>query len=218
MKPQAATCPTTAVVAAFDFDGTLTRRDTLLPFLARGLGVPRFAWVLLRCAPWLLAYALRLLPNHVAKARLLHLALAGRSVAELETWTTQWLADLPRQLRPGALQQLQNHHRAGHCCVLVSASPDIYLRRTAQQLGFDALICTEMAVAGGVYTGALQTPNCYGPQKLQRLLQWLAAHPTLKGQAVSLHAYGDTAGDIPLLRLADHAWYRGRPWKAETPP
>ena len=31
------------VVAAFDFDGTLTRRDTFTVFLARGLGWPRFA-------------------------------------------------------------------------------------------------------------------------------------------------------------------------------
>lgn len=207
-----------AVVAAFDFDGTLTRRDTLLPFLVGGLGWPRFAWVMLRCGPWLAGYALRLLPNHVAKARLLSLAFAGRTAAEVDRWTTRWLADLPGQLRPDALQHLQDHQRAGHCCVLVSASPDAYLRRAAQQLGFEALICTELARAGDTYTGAMQTPNCYGPQKSERLLAWLAAHPVFNDQAVTLHAYGDSPGDVPLLCLADHAWYRGRPWVAGQSP
>ena len=53
------------VIAAFDFDGTLTKRDTFMPFLARGLGWPRFLLALLKCSPWLAAFALRLIPNHV---------------------------------------------------------------------------------------------------------------------------------------------------------
>ena len=39
------------VVAAFDFDGTLTRRDTLVPFLALVVGWPRVAMALAACAP-----------------------------------------------------------------------------------------------------------------------------------------------------------------------
>ena len=201
-----------AVVAAFDFDGTLTRRDTLLPFLLGGLGWRRFVALMLRCSPWLLAYALRLVPNHQAKARLLHAAFTGRSVAAVNAWTTRWLVKLPGQMRPAALHHLKNHQRDGHCCVLVSASPDLYLRRAALMLGFDALICTEMVVVAACYTGAMQTPNCYGPEKAERLKNWLAGHPTLKRQAVTLYAYGDTVGDLPMLGLADHAWYRGRRW------
>ncbi|MDP1566800.1 MAG: haloacid dehalogenase-like hydrolase, partial [Polaromonas sp.] len=74
-------------VAAFDFDGTLTRRDTLLPYLWRGLGWPRFMWALLLSGPWLAAYALRLMSNHRAKARLLRVALGGRADAEIAQWT-----------------------------------------------------------------------------------------------------------------------------------
>lgn len=200
------------VVAAFDFDGTLTRRDTLLPFLLQGLGWARFAGVMVRCSPWLLGFALRLLPNHVAKRRLLHLAFAGRSVREVDGWTTQWLATLPSQLRPDALAQLTEHQRAGHRCVMVSASPDVYLQRAAQSLGFDGLICTEMAVAQGVLTGGLHTPNCHGAQKVVRLTQWLDAQG-LQRDGITLHAYGDTSGDKPMLRMANQAWYQGKPWQ-----
>lgn len=208
------------VVAAFDFDGTLTRGDTLLPFLAAGLGWPRLAQALLRCSPWLLGYALRLLPNHIAKARLFESTLKGRSSAQMADWTARWLAhDLPRQLRPEALAQLAAHQQAGHCCVMVSASPDLYLRSAAHQLGFDALICTEMEVVQGTLTGRMQTPNCYGVQKVVRLSAWFAAQgwPT---SDLTLHAYGDSPGDKPLLRLAQFAWYRGKPWPGdgEKPP
>ena len=207
--------PVTSVVAAFDFDGTLTRRDTLIPFLARGLGWPSFLLALLTCSPWLAAYALRLLRNDVAKARLLRATLSGVSTAQADDWTARWLAqDFPGQLRSWTLARLAEHQQAGPCCVLVSASPDIYLVRVARELGFNGLICTEMEVKGERLTGRLRTPNCHGEQKVLRLKSWLDQRfDAASLSALTLHAYGDTAGDKPLLRLAQHAWYRGKPWK-----
>ena len=204
-----------AAVAAFDFDGTLTRRDTLLPFLARGLGWPRFLLALLQCSPWLAGYALRRVRNDVAKARLLRAALSGRTLVEMDDWTTRWLAeDFAGQLQDWPMARLAWHRQAGHCCVLVSASPDIYLQRVARQLGFDGLICTEMEVQGDCLTGRMLTPNCHGEQKVLRLQAWLSARfGGESAQAMTLYAYGDTAGDKPMLRLARHAWYRGQPWK-----
>jgi phosphatidylglycerophosphatase C len=202
-------------IAAFDFDGTLTRRDTLLPFLVRGLGWPRFLLALLQCSPWLAGYAVRLVRNDAAKARLLRATLSGRTLSELDDWTSRWLAqDFAGQLQDWTMARLAWHRQAGHCCVLVSASPDIYLRRVASQLGFDGLICTEMEVQGESLTGRMHTPNCHGEQKVLRLQAWLSARfGGESAQAMLLYAYGDTAGDKPLLRLARHAWYRGQPWK-----
>jgi phosphatidylglycerophosphatase C len=206
------------VVAAFDFDGTLTRRDTFTVFLARGLGWPRFLWALLRCSPWLAGYALRFVPNNIAKARLMQATLAGRSVAEMQHWTAQWLAkDFPGQLREDAMAHLARHREAGHCCVMVSASPDIYLAQVAEQLGFDVLLCTEMETVGEGearrLTGRMRTPNCHGEQKVARLRAWAAGRFGAAGlEGVTLYAYGDTSGDKPMLRLARYAWYRGEPW------
>lgn len=211
--------PPVTAIAAFDFDGTLTWRDTFTPFLARGLGWPRFLLAVLRCSPWLVGYALRLVRNDVAKARLMRATLSGRSTAEMEDWTTRWLdKDFPGQLQAWTLARLAYHRQAGHCCVLVSASPDIYLPRVARQLGFDALICTEMEVEGGRLTGRMRTPNCYGEQKVLRLNAWLSERfGVASASAMTLYAYGDTAGDKPMLRLAQHAWYRGKPWTEASP-
>lgn len=205
--------PPAVVVAAFDFDGTLTRRDTLMPFLARGLGWSRFLWVLLRCSPWLLAYTLRLSPNDVAKQKLFVAAFKGRTVAEMQEWTNRWLAqDLPGQLLPWTMERLAWHQKQGHCCVMVSASPDIYLAAVAEKLGFDGLICTEMGVEAGRLTGLMQTPNCYGEQKVVRLKSWLVQRFGSDAADLTIHAYGDTPGDWPMLRMAAQAWYRGQPW------
>lgn len=201
-------------VAAFDFDGTLTRGDSLLPFLVRGLGWPSFALALLRCSPWLAGYALHLVRNDVAKARLLRATLRGRTLAEMDDWTARWLAlDFAGQLQSWTLERLAWHQKAGHCCVLVSASPDIYLERVARQLGFDGLICTEMEVQRNCLTGRMRTPNCHGEQKVLRLQSWLSERFGARvAEGMTLYAYGDTAGDKPMLRLAQQAWYRGQPW------
>ncbi|MES2510077.1 MAG: HAD-IB family hydrolase [Pseudomonadota bacterium] len=204
------------VVAAFDFDGTLTKGDTLLPFLVSGLGWPRFLLALLACAPWLAGYALRLVRNDVAKRRLLLRTLKGRSLLELDQWTSRWLdADFSARLRNDAMTRLNWHLDEGHCCVLVSASPDIYLHRVARQLGFEGLVCTEMAVDGNRLTGHMRTPNCHGEQKVVRLKAWLANRFGAEAASLTIYAYGDTSGDKPMLRMAGPglAWYKGQPWE-----
>ena len=116
------------------------------------------------------------------------------------------------------MARLAEHKQAGHCCVMVSASPDVYLKRVAQQLGFDALLCTEMAVMDGRLTGDMKTPNCHGGQKVLRLKAWMAeqfgADNNAEVGAELVYAYGDTSGDKPMLQMAANAFYRSKPWKA----
>ena len=212
-------------VAAFDFDGTLTYGDTLLPFLATALGWPRFVWALLRSSPWLVGHALRLVRNDIAKERLFKAALQGVATAEVQRWADPWASQqLPRQLRGAqdpTMARLAWHRAAGHCCVMVSASPDIYLEWAAAVLGFDGLVCTQMEVKIKVlglqvaeqFTGRMKTPNCHGQQKVIRLQAWLAErHDAAALANITLYAYGDTSGDKPLLRRAQQAWYRGKPF------
>ena len=201
----------TADVAAFDFDGTLTRRDTLLPYLWRGLGWPRFLWALVLSAPWLAAFALRLMSNHRAKARLLQVTLGGRSETDIAQWTAGFVNRyLPADWDPEMLARLRQHQQLGHCCVIVSASPGIYLHDAGSALGVHGVICTELEARDGALTGRMGTPNCHGQEKVRRLQAWLAQRGFPK--TVVLHAYGDSSGDVPLLNLADYAHYQGQPW------
>ena len=217
MQPLGATTPVPAELAAFDFDGTLTRGDTLLPFLRRSLGWPHFFLALLLSAPWLAAYACRLISNHRAKARLLRVALGGRSVAQIEHWATDFVTHyLPDQWQARTLTRLHWHRERGHVCVMVSASPGIYLHLAGDLLHMDAVLCTELEVQTGVLTGNMLARNCHGEEKVVRLQAWLAGRYEAGTQPI-LHAYGDSPGDIPLLNLADYAHYQGQPWARKTP-
>ncbi|MEZ7848322.1 MAG: HAD-IB family hydrolase [Polaromonas sp.] len=209
-------------VAAFDFDGTLTHGDTLLPFLATALGWPRFAWALLRSSPWLVGHVLRLVRNDIAKARLFKAALQGVATADVQRWADHWAREqLPGQLRNAqdpTMARLAWHRAVGHCCVMVSASPDTYLERAAAVLGFDGLICTQMEAEltgpglGERLTGRMKAPNCHGEQKVIRLQAWLTERYDATALAdMTLYAYGDTSGDKPMLRMAQQARYRGKP-------
>ena len=87
----------------------------------------------------------------------------------------------------------------------------MYLRAVATHLGVNDVLCTDMTLRDGHYTGDMATPNCHGEQKVVRLKAWL--RETFPNEVKpEIHAYGDTPGDFPLLRLAERAWYRGTPW------
>lgn len=204
---------TSPVLAVFDFDGTLTRRDTLVPFLLFSLGLLGFLRVMLMSLPWLLAYALKLMGNQRSKAQLLKFAFADAPCAALERKANAFVAlSLANQWQPWTLAELARHQQAGHRCIIVSASPDIFINAAGHKLGIDAVICTMMRQVGGLYTGEMATPNCHGEEKVRRLNAWLAINQPSTTQP-EMHIYGDSSGDIPMLRLAHFAWYRGKPWK-----
>ena len=200
------------VLAVFDFDGTLTTADSLGAFLHRHLGTLGWGWALLRQSPVLLAYGLGLIPNHQAKAALLRQALQGASQASLATTAEQLVQGwLPRHLNTWALSELQSHQQAGHTCVLLSASPDVYLSAVAQALAIPHLVCTQLEMQDGRCTGRMATPNCHGDEKWRRLQAWFTQQGRPR-ETWELHAYGDTRGDLSVLRQADQAWLRGKPW------
>jgi len=195
------------VVAAFDFDGTISTCDSLQRFLPGAIGRWRYSLAILRALPWLLACALHLTDRHAAKQQLLRGSLGGTSVEQADAWAERFVEQqMPQLLRPEMLQRLAWHQAQGHRTVLVSASPALYLRPWAQSMGFDAALCTELEVRDGVYTGRLASRNCWGPEKVRRLEAWWQADVPVK-----LYAYGDSRGDAEMLARADIAWYRGAP-------
>ena len=205
--------PEQRVIAAFDFDGTLTRCDTFLPFLRHWQGSTRFGLGIALESPWLTAYALGLLDNERAKGRLLRRFLRGRQLADLhaaaKTFGTEWV---PQHLRESIFARLAAHQAAGHRCVLASASPRLVLEHWASRHGFDAVLATELETIDSLLTGAYFGHNCHGQEKVRRLKAWLGTE-----NLPILYAYGDTRGDLPMLQMADYAYYRGQAWSRSKP-
>lgn len=196
------------VVAAFDFDGTLTRRETLLPFLLFTLGAAAVARHALVLSPTLAGYGLGLINNGIAKERVFVQCLAGTEMKALQQEGERFAAlVLPGLLRQEALNRLEWHKRQGHRCVAISASLDLYVRPWAQKAGFDDVIATQLQILpDGRISGRLAGANCYGAEKVRRLQALLGA-----ADGYTLYAYGDSRGDKELLSSADYAYFRQIP-------
>jgi len=201
------------VVAIFDFDGTLTRGDTLLPFLRYAVGTRAFILRLVAVLPLLAAMALRLLDRDRAKERVLGFFVGGMPAEELARCGAEFARQrLPGLLRPEALAQLAWHRQHGHRCALASASPAIYVEPWARAAGFDDVVASTLELdASGRATGRLAGGNCRAAEKLRRL-------EALYGDLRELiaYGYGDTRDDLPFLERCAHPNYR--PFRVAAPP
>lgn len=192
-------------VAAFDFDGTLTYSDTLLPFLFYAKGFFATIFNLTRNLPALAGFALGIVPRQTAKEAVLTTFFAGTPLAEINALGAAFArSTLKKKICPEALKKLQWHQQQGHRCILISASLDVYLAPWAQEVGIHDIITSSLAVdASGNATGRLLGDNCWGPEKLRRLTALLGPR-----EGYVLYAYGDSRGDREMLDHADYSFYR----------
>lgn len=198
------------VVVAFDFDGTLTRADSVVPFLRLAGGRRRLVLGLARRAPSVgLAAARR--DRDRLKALATDAALRGMPRTRLdEIARRHGRAIAVGGLRDDVVARLGWHLEQGHQVVIVSASYEPYVRVVGEALGVGGVLATRLAVdAAGLCTGDLDGPNCRAREKVNRLQHWLTTQ-ALTRDTVELWAYGDSRGDRELLAWADHpVWVHG---------
>lgn len=190
-------------LALFDFDGTITDRDSLADFIIYAVGLPRFLLGILVLSPILGLYVLKLVRNDFAKEKMLGYFFKGWTIDQLNSVGQNYaLTRIPQIIRPQAQARLQWHHAQGHEIVIASASVEHWLQAWSQQQGFK-LIATKMAVNNGVLTGRFEGNNCYGVEKVRRIKQALDL-----ANYERIYAYGDSSGDKPMLALAHEAFYK----------
>lgn len=195
-------------LAAWDFDGTIAVRDTLVPFLARFGGTATLARSLARHGSGL-SRALRSSDaRDSAKELVLADVMRGRRLDELVAAGEDYARTLPRLFRREALERIDWHRSQGHRLVIVSASLVYYLRPLAEELGFDDVIGVEMEVGSdGRLTGNLVGRNVRKAEKARRLTEWISERGL---ENPEIWAYGDSSGDEELLAMADHPTWCGR--------
>ena len=192
------------VVAAFDFDGTLTTRDTFARVIGWRLARWRFIQHWLATSPLLAKYALGIVSNDAHKMALFNRRFGGWTLPEFERHSSDFAAvRIPQLLRPAAVEKLKVHLRWGHTVVVVTASFPHWIDPWAQSAGVSKVLGSHLEIEKNQLTGRMAGPNCYGPEKLRRLL---AAFPDR--DQYTLVAYGDSRGDRELLAAADEAFFR----------
>jgi len=191
-------------VALFDLDGTLTFRDTLMPFLCGYVARRPIRLVRLwQLAPALLEYATRGRDRGRLKSRAIRVVMGGDHRAVIDAWAERFVRQLMpphRKFRSGALAAVEAHRAAGDHLVLLSASPDLYVPRIGRLLRFERTVCTEILWKGDRLDGGLKTENRRGEEKLRCLERLRREYPNAQ-----VIAYGNSAADLPHMRRADRA-------------
>jgi len=191
------------ILVAFDFDGTLTTKDTFLAFVRFTHGLPRMLLGILRYSPWLLLMMMGRYSNGKLKERFFAYFYSGVSYEQFVQWGKEFSHMAKAMLNTSMLKRLQWHVSEGHSLCVVSASVDEWVRPVCLKLGVDEVIATRVEVSsGGKLTGRFSSPNCYGAQKVERLLEVYS-----QDCLGYLYAYGDSQGDKELLEFADEGFY-----------
>lgn len=191
------------VLAAFDFDGTLISRDSMLAYIRYVKGDMRYLLGMCFLSPMLIRFKLGFIERQQAKERLLYHFLGGMPEEVLKEKAKRFSEErLSKWLRPKGLERLRWHQSQDHRCLLVTASLDLWTRPWAEKMGIE-LLASPAGFKDGRYTKSLVGKNCYGPEKVRRIQAWLGAEVLEKS-----YAYGDSGGDKEMLAWADESFFQ----------
>lgn len=190
-------------IAFFDFDGTITTKDTLLQFIKFTEGSFRFYLGFFLRIHYLVAYKIKLVSNQVAKEKILEFFFKNRPVFEFNEKCTVFAQNvLPGLIRPKALEEIRKLKNRDIVVVVVSASPENWIKDWAAMQGVE-LIASRLETSGGKLTGRILGKNCHGPEKVRRIQDKYEMT-----EYTEIYAYGDTSGDKDMLKLAHNSFYK----------
>lgn len=186
----------------FDFDGTLTYKDTMFLFL-KYYNPKKYFWSYLKHIPVFILVKLNLMDAEIAKKSFIAAILKGEREIKINRKVIAFFEEYyPKIIRPSAIQFLETIDRKNTTCYLITASLDIWVKPFAKKMGM-TLIATEAQFLDGIYSGNFLTKNNNGEEKVKRIKNEIANQKFDK-----IIAFGDTSGDKPMLLFAHESHYR----------
>lgn len=187
-------------IYAFDFDGTLTTRDTLLEFIRFARG-GRALWCgMLRFSPLLVLMKAGLYPNWRVKEKVFSHFFKGVSIDEMDEFCRNFAREKRHLLRPEGLKMIEKARHEGATVLIVSASVDNWVAPFFENV---TVIGTRIEIENNRVSGRFLTKNCYGEEKVNRIHALFPDRENYK-----LIAFGDSRGDKEMLEEADEAYFR----------
>ena len=186
-------------LALFDFDGTITTKDSMVEFIKYAVGERAYYFGLFWLSPMLIAYALKIIPNHKAKEHLLAYFFKEMDINIFESNAKRYsLQEIDKIVRKKAIEKITWHKKEGDRVIIISASLRCWLEPWCIENGIE-LLSTEFKVKDGKFT----TKNCYGIEKVNRLKKICDID-----KYEYIYAYGDSHGDRELLALGNQSFYK----------
>ena len=190
-------------IAFFDFDGTITTKDTLLEFIQFTKGSLRFFTGFLLNSPYLIGYKFKLIPNQRAKEIILEYFFRNTPVEVFKELCENFSKQvLPKLIRSKAVEEINKLKKEGFIIVVVSASPENWICKWAGDMQVE-LIASQLEIKEGRLTGKILGKNCHGIEKVRRIREKYVVTDYDK-----IFVYGDTLADQPMLELATQPFYQ----------
>ena len=188
-------------LALFDFDGTLSTKDSLGEFFKYALGDTKYYLTLIKFAPIFILWQLKLMKNYKAKEILFKMFFNGINEKIFKDLAQRYsLEELDKILRKNVYAKLQEHKNNGDRVIIVSASMKCWLDAWCKKENVE-LISTELLFKNGKFSGKFATKNCHGIEKFNRIKNYLNIDVY-----DSIYAYGDSNGDTQMLEMAKYKY------------
>ena len=191
-------------IAFFDFDGTITRKDSMVEFIKFSRGTTAFYKSLALLSPWLTGMKLGIFKNAFVKEKMLTYFFKGMLLKDFNTLCNKFSDDhLSKMIRPDAMEAIIKHQEEGHEVVVVTASAENWISDWCRKTGIK-YIATRLSVdSNNRISGKLNGANCNGKEKVNRIIQLYDP-----ADYKNIYCYGDSDGDMLMLKLATHPHYR----------
>lgn len=188
-------------IAFFDFDGTITTKDTFLHFIffVKGKFFSILGFIIL--SPILFIYAFKLISNAKAKELVFAYFFKGMKESFLKEKGQQFVSVINKMLCEDAIVKINWHKSQHHKIIVVTASSNLWVEEWCSQNNLE-LISTNYETINGNLNGKIAGKNCHGIEKVNRI----KAIYNLS-EYVDIYAYGDTKGDLPMLQIANYSYF-----------
>lgn len=187
-------------LALFDFDGTLTTKDSLDEFLKYSVSRKKYFISMFKFIPYFAFWQLKLMNNGIAKEHLFRIFFKGADEDLLRAKAKKFsLNRLDAIINKQRMAILKKHQDKGDRVVIVSASMQCWLQPWCDKNNIE-LLCTQLKFQNKTFSGRFLTPNCHGKEKVNRIKELLHIE-----DYETIYAYGDSSGDTEMLAMADKA-------------
>lgn len=192
-----------AGIAFFDFDGTITVKDTMVELIKFHYGKFRLYLGLTMLSYWILAMKLKVVSHQKAKEKMLSWFFEGFSETDFSKVCHSFLKKkLPALINKRAMKKIEEHKANGDEIVVVSASAANWIKGWCDEYGLKC-IATQLEIQDGKITGRLAGINCNYNEKASRIIKEYDLN-----NYSSVYCYGDSHGDKAMLKLATKAFYK----------
>lgn len=192
-------------IAFFDFDGTITKRDTLLDIVIYSFGIVHFLRGIVKLSPFFILFYLKVISNNYLKTKFISYFFKGLDTNELNNICGKYCSErLHSIIYKEALTKIYYFLDNNINVVIVSASPENWIKPWANSIGINRVIASKLECdKNNIVTGNLLGSNCFGQEKVNRIKEYYSNIDNY-----FIYAYGDSRGDKEMLSIANEPYYK----------